>query len=140
MENLLTLCLPLDRPLIFLCKGKPHPFIAWIHAVPGAVAVVPFGIPRTRRTAALACLPLGPEEELGKRSSHRTLLWPRVLFFICNVLPLVWLSLRFASQVALTYAVSVMVGLVFQQAGHPDLIRSPKRVLSHHLWEEDSQF
>ncbi len=51
-------------------------------------------------------------------------------------------SLLFTSyldqQVALTYAASVIVGLAAQQAGRPDLIRSPKRVLAH-LWEEDSQ-
>jgi hypothetical protein len=42
-----------------------------------------------------------------------------------------------ASQVALTYAASVIVGLAAQQAGRPDLIRSPKRVLAH-LWEGDT--
>ena len=40
-----------------------------------------------------------------------------------------------ASQVALTYAASVIVGLAAQQSGRPDLIRSPKRVLAH-LWED----
>ena len=40
-----------------------------------------------------------------------------------------------ASQVALTYTSSIIVGLAAQQAGRPDLIRSPKRVLAH-LWEE----
>ena len=43
-----------------------------------------------------------------------------------------------ASQVALTYAASVIVGLAAKPAGCPDLIRSPKRVLAH-LWEEDSE-
>src|SRR2546429_4565932 len=43
-----------------------------------------------------------------------------------------------ASQVALTYAASLVVGLAAQQAGRPDLIRSPKRVLAH-LWEGDSE-
>jgi len=43
-----------------------------------------------------------------------------------------------ASQVALTYAASVIVGLAAQQAGRPDLIRSPKRVLAH-LWQGDSE-
>jgi hypothetical protein len=33
-----------------------------------------------------------------------------------------------ASQVALTYTASVIVGLAAQQAGRSDLIRSPKRV------------
>jgi hypothetical protein len=35
-----------------------------------------------------------------------------------------------ASQVALTSAASVIVGLAAQQAGRPDLICSPKRVLA----------
>jgi hypothetical protein len=43
-----------------------------------------------------------------------------------------------ASQVALTYAASIIVGLAAQQADRPVLIRSPKRVLAH-LWEEDSE-
>jgi hypothetical protein len=42
-----------------------------------------------------------------------------------------------ASQVALAYAASVIIGLAAQQAGRPDLIRFPERVLAH-LWE-DSQ-
>jgi hypothetical protein len=42
-----------------------------------------------------------------------------------------------ASQVALTYAASLIAGLAAQQAGRPDLIRSPKRVLAH-LCERDS--
>ena len=39
-----------------------------------------------------------------------------------------------ARQVALTYTASILVGLAAQQAGRPDLIRSPKRVLAH-CWE-----
>ena len=37
-------------------------------------------------------------------------------------------------RVALTYTAAIVVGLAAQQAGRPDLIRSPKRVLAH-LWE-----
>ncbi len=59
------------------------------------------------------------------------------LFFRLQRPPLSGWS-EMASQVALTYAASVIVGLAAQQAGRPDLIRSPKRVLAH-LWEEDSQ-
>ncbi len=51
--------------------------------------------------------------------------------------PLYTLS-EMASQVALTYAASVLVGLAAKQAGRPDLIRSPKRILAH-LWEGDSE-
>jgi hypothetical protein len=36
--------------------------------------------------------------------------------------------------VALPYAATNVVALVAQQAGRPDLIRSPKRVLAH-TWE-----
>jgi len=35
----------------------------------------------------------------------------------------------------LTYTASIVVALAAQQAGRPDLIRSPKRVLAH-LWEK----
>jgi hypothetical protein len=38
----------------------------------------------------------------------------------------------------LTYSASIIVGLAAQQAGRPDLIRSPKHVLAH-LWERDSE-
>ena len=37
-------------------------------------------------------------------------------------------------QVALTYTATIIVALTAQQAGRPDLIRSPKRVLAH-VWE-----
>jgi hypothetical protein len=40
-----------------------------------------------------------------------------------------------ASQVALTYTASVIVGLAAHHAGRLDLIRSPKCVLAH-LWED----
>jgi hypothetical protein len=39
-----------------------------------------------------------------------------------------------ARQVALTYTATIIVALAAQQAGRPDLIRSPKRVLAH-TWE-----
>ncbi len=37
-------------------------------------------------------------------------------------------------QVALTYADSIIIALAAQQAGCPDLIRWPKRILAH-AWE-----
>ena len=59
-------------------------------------------------------------------SAHR--FFSRVfLFFHLQRPPLCGWS-EIASQVALTYAASVIVGLAAQQAGRPDLIRSPKRV------------
>jgi hypothetical protein len=36
--------------------------------------------------------------------------------------------------VALTYAATIVVAVAAHQAGRPDLIRSPKRMLAH-LWE-----
>lgn len=39
-----------------------------------------------------------------------------------------------ARQVALTYTAIIIVAFAAQQAGRPDLIRSPKRVLAH-TWE-----
>src|SRR6266481_3568771 len=61
---------------------------------------------------------------------------PMILFFHLQRPPLCGWS-EIASQVALSYAASIIVGLAAQQASRPDLIRSPKRVLAH-LWEEDS--
>ena len=60
------------------------------------------------------------------------------LFFPLQRPPLTGWS-EMASQVALTYAASVIVELAAQQSGRLDLIRSPKRVLAH-LWQEDSPF
>jgi hypothetical protein len=39
-----------------------------------------------------------------------------------------------ARRVALTYAATIIVGLAAYQAGRPDLIRAPTRVLAH-TWE-----
>jgi hypothetical protein len=39
-----------------------------------------------------------------------------------------------ATQVALTYAATVVVGLAARYGARPDLMRSPKRVLAH-TWE-----
>ena len=86
-----------------------------------------------------SCLPpTWTREELGKRSAIERFFGRVFLFFHLQRPPLTGWS-EIASQVALTYAASVIVGLAAQQAGRPDLIRSPKRVLAH-LWEEDSQF
>jgi hypothetical protein len=69
-------------------------------------------------------------------SAHR--FFGRVfLFFHLQRPPLSGWS-TIARQVALTYTAIIIVALAAQQAGRPDLIRSPKRVLAH-LWEEDSQ-
>jgi len=110
--------------------------IAWIHRVLGAVAVVAYN-PKNQKNRS--CLPpTWTREELGKRSAIERFFGRVFLFFHLQRPPLTGWS-EIASQVALTYAASVIVGLAAQQAGRPDLIRSPKRVLAH-LWEGDSSF
>jgi hypothetical protein len=109
--------------------------VAWIHAVLGAVAVIPWN-PKNQKNRS--CLhPTWTKEELGKRSAIERFFGRVFLFFHLQRPPLSGWS-EIASQVALTYAASVIVGLVAQQAGRPDLIRSPKRVLAH-LWESESE-
>jgi transposase len=109
--------------------------IAWIHAVLGAVAVIPWN-PQNQKDRS--CLPpTWTKEELGKRSGIERFFGRVFLFFHLPRPPLCGWS-EIASQVALTYAACVIVGLAAKQAGRPDLIRSPKRVLAH-LWEGDSE-
>jgi hypothetical protein len=108
--------------------------IRWIHVTLGAVAVVPWNPKRQKNRSCLP--PTWTAEELGKRSSIERF-FGRVfsLFspFRLQRPPLCgWTTV--AQQVALTYAATVVVGLAAQQAGRPDLIRSPKRVLAH-TWE-----
>jgi hypothetical protein len=106
--------------------------IAWIHAVLGAVAVVAFNPKYCKNRSCLP--PTWTREELGKRSGIERFCSRVFLFFHLQRPPLTGWS-QMASQVALTYAASVIVGLAAQQAGRPDIIRSPKRVLAH-LWED----
>lgn len=109
--------------------------IAWIHGVLGAVAVVAYN-PKNRKKGAILP-PFWTKEELSKRASIERFFGRVFLFFHLQRPPLSGWS-EIASQVALTYAASVIVGLAAQHAGRPDLIRSPKRVLAH-LWKEDSE-
>src|SRR5438067_13049393 len=91
-----------------------------------------------KRQKNRSCLPpTWTKEELGKRSGIERFFGRLFLFFHLQRPPLCGWS-EIASQVALTYAASVIVGLAAKQAGRPDLIRSPKRVLAH-LWEGDSE-
>lgn len=106
--------------------------IAWIHAVLGAVAVIAYNPKNCKNRSCLP--PTWTREELGKRSAIERFFGRVFLFFHLQRPPLTGWS-EIASQVALTYAASVIVGLAAQQAGRPDLIRSPKRVLAH-LWED----
>jgi transposase len=109
--------------------------IAWIHTVLGAVAVIPWNPKHQKNRFCLP--PTWTRDELGKRSGIERFFGRVFLFFHLQRPPLCGWS-EITSQVALTYAASVIVGLAAQQAGRPDLIRSPKRVLAH-LWEEDSE-
>jgi len=105
--------------------------IAWIHATLHAVAVVPWNPKRQKNRSCLP--PTWTKEELGKRSSIERFFGRVFLFFHLQRPPLYGWS-AISRQVALTYTASIIVGLAAQQAGRPELIRSPKRVLAH-SWE-----
>jgi hypothetical protein len=108
--------------------------IAWIHTALGAVVVAPWNPKRQKNRACLP--PTWTAEELGKRTSIERF-FGRVfsLFSLFRLQrpPLCGWS-AVTSRVALTYAATVLVAPAAQQAGRPDLIRSPKRVLAH-TWE-----
>lgn len=105
--------------------------IAWIHTALGAVAVIPWNPKRQKNRSCLP--PTWTADELGKRGAIERFFGRVYLFFhlqrphLCG-----WSAI--ASQVALTYTATIVVALAAQQAGRPDLIRSPKRVLAH-AWE-----
>ena len=108
--------------------------IYWIHTTLGAVAVVPWNPKRQHNRSCLP--PTWTAEELGKRTSIERF-FGRVfsLFSLFRLQrpPLAGWS-AITMRVMLTYAATLVVGLAAQQAGRPDLIRSPKRVLAH-TWE-----
>jgi hypothetical protein len=108
--------------------------LAWIHVTLGAVAVMLWNPKRQKNRSQLP--PTWTADELGKRSSIERF-FGRVfsLFsrFRLQRPPLCGWS-AVAQHVALTYAATVVVGLAAHQAGRPDLIRSPTRVLAH-TWE-----
>ncbi len=105
--------------------------IGWIHSVLGAVAVIPWNPKRQKNRSCLP--PTWTKEELGKRSAIERFFGRVFLFFHLQRPPLSGWS-AIARQVALTYTATIIVALAAQQAGRPDLIRSPKRVLAH-TWE-----
>jgi transposase len=108
--------------------------IQWIHVAMGAVAVIPWNPKRTKNRSRLP--PTWTAEELGKRTAIERF-FGRVFglfgYFRLQRPPLYGWS-AVAAHVALIYAATVVVGLSAQQAGRPDLIRSPTRVLAH-TWE-----
>ena len=96
-----------------------------------AVAVIPWNPKRQKNRSCLP--PTWTKEELGKRSAIERFFGRVFLFFHLQRPPLAgWSTL--VRQVALTYTAAIIVALAAQQAGRPDLIRSPKRVLAH-TWE-----
>ena len=105
--------------------------IAWIHATLGAVAVIPWNPKRQKNRSCLP--PTWTKEELGKRSSIERFFRRVFLFLHLQRPPLSGWS-NMVRQVALTYTATIIVALAAQQAGRPDLIRSPKRVLAQ-TWE-----
>jgi hypothetical protein len=108
--------------------------IHWIRIVLGAVAVVPWNPKRQKNRA---CLPSAwTAAELGKPTSiERFFAHVFSLFSLFRLQrpPLCGWS-AVTSRVALTYAATTAVGLAAHQAGCPELIRSPKRVLAY-IWE-----
>jgi hypothetical protein len=108
--------------------------IHWIHNALGAVAVVPWNPKRQHNRSCL--LPTWTATELGKRTSIERF-FGRVfsLFSLFRLQrpPLAGWS-AITTRVMLTYAATLVVGLAAQQAGRPDLIRSPKWVLAD-TWE-----
>ena len=108
--------------------------IAWIHTVLGTVAVIPWNPKRQKNRSCLP--PTWTADELGKRSSIERF-FGRVFSLFSHFRlqrpPLAGWS-AVTCQVALTYAATIVVGLAAYQAGRPDLIRPPKRVLAH-TWE-----
>ncbi|HEV2461847.1 MAG TPA: hypothetical protein VGS80_26115, partial [Ktedonobacterales bacterium] len=95
---------------------------------------VPWNPKRQKRRDGLP--PTWTADELGKRTSIERF-FGRV-FSLFSLFRLQrppfagWSAV--ACRVSLTYAATIVVGLAAQQAGRPDLIRSPKRVLAH-TWE-----
>jgi len=108
-----------------------HALITWIHTTLGASAVIPFNPKRQKNRTSLP--PTWTRAELGKRSSIERFFGRVFLFFRLQRPPLTGWS-AVTVQVALTYTAVIVVALLAQDAGRPDLIRSPARVLAH-TWE-----
>lgn len=105
--------------------------IAWIHLVLAARAIIPWNPKRQKRRDGLP--PTWTAEELGKRTAIERFFGRALLFFRLQRPPVFgWSAVE--TRVALTYAALWVVALAAYQAGHPELIRSPRLVLAH-VWE-----
>jgi len=133
------LCRGSGLPLVFrVAPANGHDaaywgrtLITWSHTALGAVAVIPFNPTATKD---LSCLPpTWTKHELGKRSGIERFFGRVFLFFRLQRPPLSGWS-AVTCQVALTYTAVLVVALVAHDAGRPDLIRPPARVLAH-CWE-----
>jgi len=99
-----------------------------LHTILHAVAAIPW---HSKRQKNRSCLPpTWTKEERSKRSAIERFFGRVFLYFHLQQPALCGWS-AIALQVALTYTASIIVALAAQQAGRPDLIRSPKRVLAH---------
>jgi hypothetical protein len=105
--------------------------IEWIHTALGATAVIPFTTKATKDLSRLP--PTWTKAELGKRRGIERFCGRVFLFLRVQRPPLSGCS-AVTCQVALTYTAVIVVALVAHDAGRPDLIRSPARVLAH-AWE-----
>ncbi len=105
--------------------------IAWIHHTLGATAVVPYNPKRTKDRSCLP--PTWTRAELGKRTAIERFFARLFHAFLPQRPPLVGWS-AVTCHVALAFTATIMVALAAHQAGRPDLIRSPARVLAH-VWE-----
>jgi len=92
--------------------------------------VIPWNPKRQKNRTCLP--PTWPKDELSKRGSTKRFFGRDFPFFRLQRPPVVgWTAV--VQRVALTYAAVIVVALAAHQAGLPDLIRSPKRVLTHLL-------
>ncbi len=86
-----------------------------------------------KRQKNRTCLPpTWTATALGKRSGIARFFGRVFRFFGLQRPPVVGWS-AVVQRVALTYTAALVLALLAQQAGRPDLIRAPKRVLAH-LW------
>jgi hypothetical protein len=108
-----------------------HHLLAWLHATLGAAAVIPYNPKRTKDRSCLP--PTWTRPELVKRGSIARFCGRVFLFFPLQRPPVVgWTAVT--QHVALAYTAALIVALAAHQAGRPDLIRSPTRVLAY-CWE-----